>query len=1379
MIKKIKCHQYLGGRFHEGYGRAEISKAEAEGRLKQTIDYETMNLEGRNTFIQDQYCAYEVVPTHVDWKNPGVFCVTNNTENGSQAARTYGIIPESGQVTDAFNLLLNKPQLSLEDFSAYDFGGKQLTWIEAECEDVELSSHYKLTEKAKQKLGQFIAAFWEAMSIRMNDPDTEERLPLCIKVIQTDGESVDPFRHLVDFFACEIVSRFPKAVQPMTSVSFGVPWTKRNAHKGVVCYVQSDDKELRMNQVFSFTLNASTKEVDISDNTHAAEDSMQEVAAVLLQGREAYPEVYRRLEDHFGDHPIVKSFDVFDLLVDAEQWKRNLMSLDRNSRAGKVRKFISENKKQYYDSLYYTLIKNCKCSAEDAFHILFPMLQNILEVMGDIEPGTEFQSGFDKDDIPFFAACRKQLAQSGDYAEEIAGKLDQMLIRSFESWGEQNFNSSFLKKQIEDQGAFPQETFRYIAEEALKSGNVKSKEVVDKIREYIRQNYKLNYSSEQDREFISILMNYEDSSKVADETIVSWEKWLTDCSETDIRKDIGPYATILLQWLEKSGQSDLGDRKIAGLRESLSNKNEIDPEVVKRADRLLTEHYCTWSKTGFTVDPGDRPIGKAAFYPIALGWLKRICNDPEAKPDRQNEEAIDAIQQYCRDYPQENDVCQIAEEIFQYLCRTREITKDLYDLQREWLQDGCRVNEKRAFVLLLILADKMFAENESMGKAGVDTVGDHMDDLARYNKDRKYETTVDTDALMKRETEFLLSNFAQWRQIENEKDFRSNLDTDILRDMAEQWQKDGLYESNLGYIELQSIYDSLISVRSKEGKKLDLSVLEKHMIRIQLREAVAKANKEKNYTSKDLQEIAAIRQRYIKSGHDEDDEDLASADRILIQNFYSWSEAGFQAGEDEPDSSFVDLTRVWIDSINPSKTPFKELDEIAEKLSEIPCIIKAKDKTLLEDLRKKSFDSMKAQSKDADLIDKDEEWLDRLMTYYSDEDTEEASDQRRDICKKLSEAYKRGKEKTDSPIFEKAKKYIILVLEKNQYLIPEEARREEAWIEVRRGQINGALEQMLARFPAIRELSEEKLETVWNEDYAGEYSVKWSELHAPNQSDFDAVISGYLDRIYSEAAEEDKVGILKDLWEMSSESGRNTKGIAGAERKFTTGRLDSDYNTIWINSGTNVRKELDALYDQMSQQNEMMDTAKRSEARKASQFSEAYIRETLKEEETKLLLRQVTEFPGWMKYLHVNELNDQDSAIGRANSSHDLSPQGIGMRLIHDLIMNQSDDRSYWDSVFQSLTPGNLPMNQLRKMNPWTAENSRILNAISYLSNALSELGDGGEKAAADLKKRLSSEAPDFLSKLCDGQLATKLWPEWDKLIPENKIYKLLTKSID
>lgn len=1376
MMKKIKCHQYLGGRFHEGYGRSELSRAVIDGKLKQTIDYETMNLEGRNNFIQDKYCVFELVPTHVDWKQPGVFCITNNTEKGSQAARTYGIIPESGDIKDAFDILITKPQISLEDFSAYDQGEKQLTWLENEYEDAELvPGSYRISDGAKGKLGQFIAAFWEAMSIRMNDPDTEEKMILNITVQQSSDIENDSFPYLVRFFANEIVSRLPNAVRPMTSVSFGVPWSKRNSHKGVVCYVQSDDKDQRINQSFGFLLDPIAKTVEISENSHVgtAEESMQDVASVLMKGPNAYPEVYIRMEKHFADHPIVKSYDVFELLVESEKWKEKLLTLDQNTRAGKIRKFISENKKQYYDILFYTLTKNCKCSTDDAFYILLPTLQSILEIMDDIEPGTEFQSGFTPADISFFAACRKQLLRAEEN-EMIANKLDQILINNYQIWGEMNFAASFLKNKNEDQDSFPQELFLNISTHALKNEKVNSKEVIDRLKTYIQSNYKLDYTSEKDLDFVSALMRYEESVRLSDDSIESWGNWLAACSKTDVKKDIGPYATVYLQLLEKCEQSDLGEKKTAGLLESLL-KFDSYKDTYSKAERLLLKHFCSWSKNSFMVDPGDRQIHKEGFYSITQKWLDEIESNTDETYNEEKEETIKAIQLYCQDYPQENEICLIAEKIFRYLCREKEITKEIYISEREWIQDACNVNEKKAFVLLLILAEKLFESNETMLKAGVGFVGDHMDELARHIKNPIYETNVNVDSLIKRETEFLIENFAKWRQSESEKDFIKNQDIEILRDMVEQWQNDGLLESNLGYTELQSIYDSLIPLKSKDGKKLDLSVLEKQKARVQLREIVAKANKEKNYNEDVLKAIAEIRQKVIALGIDENDDDLINANRILISNFHSWSKIKFESGEGEPDESFIQLAKEWVESINPSKITFKELDEIAVVLSEVPCILLAKDKAFLEDLNRKSYDSMKTQSKNTETVDNDESFLDRLVSYYSNEDTDEASGQRRDICKKLSEAYRRSSEKPNSKIFEKASHHIKSILEGNHHIIPDEAKRDEVWAKVRKELVNQAVGQMLSRFATIKELQEQKLKSIWNEDYAKEYSVEWRELYDLSQSDLETVVNQYIEKIYSDKTADNKLNDLKYLRELSQESGRSNKSITAIERKFLTKKFDADYNALWINASSDVRKEIDGLYDEISQ-NDSLDIAKYSDARKARLFSESYSSEILQENEIKDLLKQIIEYPEWKKYLHMNDLNNSNSMINISNKKQETSAIGIGMRLIHDITNIQTNDGSYWEGIIQSFIPWSPSVNQLKKMNLWAAENGRILNAFFYLSSALSELGEGGEKAAGDLKKWLSAEAPEFLMKLGDEQLATKLWDEWDKLLSDNRIYQILVR---
>ncbi len=1379
MNRKIRCHQYLAGRFHEGYGRNEISKAEKDGRLKQTIDYDTMNLEGRNSYVQDSYCAYELVPTHADWKMPGVFCVTNNPENGSRAARTYGMIPETGDIAEAFSLLYRRPQMSWEDFNEYDLGNRQLTWWEQECSLSELKpGKYQLSEKAEQKMGQFLAAYWDLLSARMEDPDNEDKIALCIQVInEASGDSVETFRHQVSFFADEIVGRLPKAVRSMCSVSFGVPWPKRNTHKGVVCCVQSDDKDLKLNPLYSFVLDAVTRKVDVGGNCKVPDPDKTEqgIADILIRGQSACPEVYRRLEKHYqDDYVILKSYEVFAKIVEVEQRRTIWDALDHSARVKKVDNYSQQFKKDF-DILNKTLTRNCKCAQSEAFFILLPVLQDLLAVMEDIEPGTELQTVFHSADISFFAACRKQIetvkdkesiAENKEIIEENIKKLDDLLTRNYQVWSEQEFSSSFLKEKGDSPEPFPQNIFQPLTRNALNEKWADLDRVLPKLREYVQKNYKLNYSDESTQSFVNAVF---ENTELSDESMETWETWLRTCSKTDLRSDIEPFASILLQWIERNKESELGTRKIAGIRESMAQKEETDDKLSGKADQMLVDRFLIWSKTAFASELSNKPIRKELFYPIALNWLGEINRTVEEQKNPQVDAAIDAVQHYCQEYSQEDQVCKVAEGIFSYLCKAqdREITRELYISQRDWLQEECRVNEKHAFVVLLILADKMFKDTDSMMKAGVDFVGEHMDDLVRYRKNQNYQTAVNTEMLVKRERGFLLANFALWRRIENEKDSIRYQDVEAIRDMAAEWQKDGLADSNLSLAELQSVYDSLAGIKGKDGRKLDLSILECHMIRVSLREMVAKAEKEGNIGETELHKIAEYRQKFLQTVGDEDDRDLEGAERILLNNLYLWSRSGFLTGEDMPDESFITLIRKWIESAGRQrKHTSKELKEISEALSEIPCITRAREEKLLEDVSELVYQAMLTEAKDVVFVDGHEDWLDRLVSLYTDEENEEASDHRRRIVKILAEASERGNKK--------ARNHILTILVSCQNMIPEEALKLSQWSAVRKEQINKTLEKMLGRYKSVPDLAEENLSTVWNSEYSTDCSAAWEDL--PQQADFDRVVGEYLDRMCTEAGPDGAREILEKMWELTADHGSTAKGITGIERDYAVSYFDHNYDEMWQNGNAETRRKLDALYDAMTKSGELLTIATHSDARKARIFIETYSKENLQENEIRMALKQVLEQPQWLRLLRFSEMETHDGAIDKARKDRDISGEGIGLRLIHDAAANPSDDGSYWNTLLQDILPGNDGVRQLQKMNPWTMENGRVLNAIAYLGRSLSDLGDGGEQAAIHLKRWLTAEAPDFMKKLSDSQTADKLWSRWEELMPASKALKSIMK---
>ena len=258
MSQKItfRSHQFLAGRFHEGYGRTEISRADEQGRRKQTIDYDAINLDGRNSFFYDGYRAYEIEPTHADWKCPGVFCITNGIENGSQAARTYGLIPETGDIEDALRILREKPELSFSEFSDFDNGKKELTWHEGAWQSLP-RKEYVFEGESEKRLRQFLTVYWNIMSGRMMEPENHDVVALHLSLRLPEEMKGEEFQELVDFFSQQVVFHFPAAVQAMTSVAFGVPWAQRRMHPAAACIVTTSEKDLNANPVYSFDISYS------------------------------------------------------------------------------------------------------------------------------------------------------------------------------------------------------------------------------------------------------------------------------------------------------------------------------------------------------------------------------------------------------------------------------------------------------------------------------------------------------------------------------------------------------------------------------------------------------------------------------------------------------------------------------------------------------------------------------------------------------------------------------------------------------------------------------------------------------------------------------------------------------------------------------------------------------------------------------------------------------------------------------------------------------------------------------------------------------------------------------------------------------------------
>lgn len=348
-------------------------------------------------------------------------------------------------------------------------------------------------------MGFFLDAYWDVMSRRMVDPDNHD--VICLFIEQKTENEIEKFQTMVSFFSDLIVSKMPKAVQVMTSVSFGVPWNQRRMHPATACIVTSDKKDSNAGSIYSFSVISQDGKylVDLGDQSlnNEPDETSKAISKVIINNE--YPEIYRRMEKQFTsqddqeaipDHVILRAYDVIELLVNLDtrinEWN-GLNETLKPSRAGRDSLFLKKN----FDILYKTFTRNCKIEPREAFNLLEPLLYNLLDIMGSIEEGTEFDSEFSEADIPFFAACRMCL--EGEHEDEnkqeaCINKLDRLLIRNYELWSKQQFACAF-EKGAQPTEVMPLKVFMSITREALESTEVKVEELINPICDFIKQNY--------------------------------------------------------------------------------------------------------------------------------------------------------------------------------------------------------------------------------------------------------------------------------------------------------------------------------------------------------------------------------------------------------------------------------------------------------------------------------------------------------------------------------------------------------------------------------------------------------------------------------------------------------------------------------------------------------------------------------------------------------------------------------------------------------------------------------------------------------------------------------------------------------------------------
>lgn len=1377
-FRSIKCHQFLAGRFHEGYGRTELSRMEENGRRKLTFDYETRNLTGRNEFLYVGYQAYEIEPTHQQGKCPGVFCVTNATENGTQAARTYGLIPVSGNIQDALCILRNRPVMEFEQFAEYDYGREMLSWDETSWKDAP-RKEYRLSEAATDRLGQFMAEYWSTMygresgsrdvvalhlDFHLNDDALEPATP--------EEQNREQFLEQVDFFANVVVPRYPEAVQSMISVCFGAPWTRRRIHPDAACIVTSED-DLKANSVYSFSITRSmgVYDVDIGKIDHVADktDNTGEAIAKMLIGQRSIPALYQNMTDFFrniNDSEILRVYEVLDLIMGIEIQKDRWEELPADKREKEIKNTATANKKKY-ELLFKTLRTKCGCSEQDAFSILLPLLEQLLSMMQSIDEGTEFQNVFSAEDIRFFAGCRRCLENMDDIQTADREKLNKLLVDNYIAWSDQAFPSNIGKSTKQEDPVLPERMFYQLSSSALTENEQIGQETIKQIRDYYQEHYKLDQTDEVAKSFIELVIEKDSKlHEINEEYIQEWEKWLVECG---LGKDLAGKLAILFPLYLKAfdENSTISSEYVADFYDEIQRKlsDEMDEKITTlrdNAERFLLTHFDEWSEGQFRL-LRDQTISAERFCPIATKWLADITSEQTEEPEKNEQtlRVIEHIQEYlqdARDIQPMQDIPPLAKLIFQWIKDHFEVDKKQYEKQENWLND-CRVHEKKTVLkLLLQLASSLTDSEEKMDDADVEFVGEHMDAVLKYQQEwTDPETFQLTKEITRKESDYLLEHFVEWRKSVNNSSMSQRGKNEKLVSMVSEWQSQRMMDTGLSSEELTEVYNSLTSIRKEDGSKLDLEPLHLHIAYTQLREHTEACRKNPNKDT--VQELAGCFQKIAGREDDQYEDYRQQAQILLSQEFLMWSEADFMAGDREPDSCLIPIAEGWLNMQGGSRgadIPSEKIREIEDKLVDKAALRSQEGKELLAGIHQRCFEQMRIESRNQGKTDQaDADWWDRLAEYYESED----EDQRLAVVKILDEACGRKNQQ--------AKRIMMEILRQRNNAVPEDVSRNSRWNDIRKERLNEAVLSMLSRFGIPEDLVERKLAVIWEEDYEEDYTTRWQELQTGG--DYEGILKAYLSKLYTESGE--PVAFLQKLWNSSDEEYENSNGTAKVEKAFVGDTLKSFYSDLWKNGARDERNELDAFTQKV--QNNLPLGLEATDAGKARDFLEAYQSEQpLSLKDISQRIRELSQHPQWISWINWDEMETNNSCISRSvrERRNDFSTNGIGLRLIHDMVtQHESTPGAYWGKTVLDITKAGS-FSELAKVQVCTAEGGRALNALSWLCNAAAEIDNAGSTTMQDLKKCLSSEAPGLISDLNNETKRTKLWANWREIFPANLV---------
>ena len=1377
--KTIRCHQFLGGRFHEGYGRTEVSKTTENGRKKNTFDYETINLTGRNSFFRTGYQAYEIVPTHVEEKCPGVFCISNGVENGSQATRTYGLVPASGDIRDAFCILRERPFMPLEQFTEYDTGVKELTWHEGQYPDLP-EKKYVFTDQARERLGRFLTAYWNTLSVRMMEPDSRDTIALHVSLDLPEAKepeetsSVLCFQELVDFFYHTVIASYPKPVQAMTRVAFHVPWAQRKIHPAAACIVTSDQEDLHANPIYGFILSRSGDSyyVDVSKVFHPSglsEDADEEIASVLI-GDKSFSQIYQNLEAYYQqqpvkDHVILRSYDVISLLTLLDAWNEKWEGLPEQKKPAEAKKYATRYKRRY-EILYKTLLKNCQIAPVDAYMILLPLLDYLLETMGSIDAGTEFQNAFAPEEISFFACCRKLSEKAGerDQNSHRKEKLNKLLVDNYAEWSKQGYPCTMGKDSQEEDNTVPMDLFILISTSAFSEKT--EKETLQKAREYFREHYRLNEEEGKQKDFIAQLIRQERAYYTFDEEyILEWEKWLSECGIKKEKIHQLPFLGKLYQEALRCGEGAeeaispayasafKAEMMAMETEETAEGTERIRDELKEAASDYLVEHFEQWSRSDFRSPPRNLPAKKEIFLPATVKWLNNLPVDELEESDTQKlANTIGKIQEYCQNGKITTDeLCQVAAPIYDWQSQHLRIDVSFYENQEKWLHDECKLrDEKRICSLLLPLAEKLTSDEENMTEAGVLFIGKHRDAIEEAMDGMTEEEKRRAARIQDREFNFLLEHFVEWREAREEAGIGGREKSESLVRMVAKWQNENLSQTDLSSAQLKSILGSLSNIRTGDQSKLDLEPLKRQISLAEMKELTESCKKE--VSPEKIRELAELYQESKKQHEGQDLDQIQDAYEMLCRHFTEWSEVNFQAGDAEPDESFFQVAQGWLEISGGGRADTlgsSGLKTIEDRLAGLRIARTEQGKSLLAQVRQLRFDTMNREARKPEQVDSNELWWDQLAEYYDLEGKEEIreteEENRARVCMLLNEAGSRGN------LY--AKQKITEILKQRNNEIPEEASRNSTWAEIQRERLDEAYQQMLSRFSSPEDLGELVLAGVWKSDYEEQYSAQWSELKQKAGQE-EAIKERFL-QIYQDASIEDRLDLLQRFWNVSQEElTEPTNGLQSLEKKCVAGILKQDYDELWKNLSTENREILDQLILKVNEKQPL--DLKNTMAVKAKAFIDAYQRtELMSVAEISGMLTEVARYPEWRGWIRMEDYEKNSSAMVRAVINQDKSVQGIGYRLLHDMAKSgETSGVTYWRGTALDVM-GIHDVKEAAQVHVLSEDGGRILNAIAWLAHAAKELGTMTQK---DLKQWLIKEMPDALEEIQNEGKRRNAW---------------------